>query len=484
LATPLPENRARFTAGEIAAATGGALVDVASDHAIEGVGTDTRRLRPGSLFVALSGANHDGHRFAAAASEAGALPLVEPGRDLSIPRIEAPDTLVALGRIARAFVARETARRPVPSLAVGGAAGKTTTKTLAAAAARSLFGEVLVPEGNLNNRIGVPLTLLALEPRHRALVVEFGTSEPGEIVALSAIVEPEVGLVLNVGIEHSEFLGGLETIADEEGALLLAARRVAVTSADEPLLLERLQRAPAGRRTFGWNADADLRLLEREPLPSGGGRLRLALGGAYVAEPGEAGAETRLLGPAVASNLAGALAAALSLLPRPATASELRGALEALARVEASPGRLRPVRGARGELLIDDSYNSNPRSAAASLEAARETAASREARLVLVLGDMLELGPLAAEAHDALVESADALDPGQLILIGEQLAGSLARRAPRSPCSHFRDSTAAAEATRSLVAPRDVVLVKGSRGTRTDRVVAALAADGERLPAL
>lgn len=438
MATPLPENRARFTAGEIAAATGGALVDVAADRAIEGVGTDTRRLRPGSLFVALSGANHDGHRFAAAASAAGALPLVEPGRELGVPRIETPDTLVALGRLARAFFARETASRPVPTLAVGGAAGKTTTKTLAAAAARALFGEVLVPKGNLNNRIGVPLTLLTLEPRHRAVVVEFGTSEPGEIVALSAIVEPEVGLVLNVGIEHSEFLGGLETIADEEGALLLAARRVAVTSADEPLLIERLERATASRRTFGWGDGADLRLLARAALASGGGRLRLRLGPSLASEPCEVEAETRLLGPAVASNLAGALAAALSLLPRPATPSEIDGALAALAGVEASPGRLRPLPGARGELLIDDSYNSNPRSAAASLEAARETAASRGARLVLVLGDMLELGPLASEAHDALLENADALDPGQLILIGGQLAGSLERRTPRSRCEHPR----------------------------------------------
>jgi len=484
LATPLPENRARFTAGEIAAATGGTLVGVAPDRAIEGVGTDSRRLLPGSLFVALLGERHDGHRYAEAASAAGALPLVARGRDLASPRIEVEDTLIALGRLARAHVARETAARPVPSLAVGGAAGKTTTKTLAAAAARAFFGEVLVPAGNINNRIGVPLTLLGLEPRHRAVVVEFGTSEPGEIVALGRIVEPDVGLVLNVGIEHSEFLGGLEAIADEEGALLAAAKRVAVTSADEPLLVERLARVAAAPRTFGWNEGADLRILARRPDPAGGARLRLRLGAALAESPEEAEIAIRLLGPAVAANVAGALAGALSLLDRPAAGDEIWAALDALATVEAPPGRLRPVRGARGELVIDDSYNSNPRSAAASLEAARETAAGRGAGLVLVLGDMLELGDLAPAAHDALLASAEAAAPRQLVLIGAELGAALSRRAPGCAFRHFEDAAAAAAEAPALIAPGEVVLVKGSRGIRTDRVVAALAAGDERLPPL
>lgn len=484
MATPLPENRARFIAGEIAAATDGTLVGVAAEREIVAVGTDSRRLLSGSLFVALVGAHHDGHRFADAARAAGALPLVARGRDDATPRIEVDDTLIALGRLARAFVARETAARPTPSLAVGGAAGKTTTKTLAAAAARALFGEALVPEGNLNNRIGVPLTLLALEPRHRAIVVEFGTSEPGEIVALGRIVEPDVGLVLNVGIEHSEFLGGLEAIADEEGALLAAARRVAVTNADEPLLVERLAHVTATPRTFGWSADAGLRILDRRPDPAGGARLRLHVGATFAEALGAVEAAIRLLGPAVAANVAGALAGALSLLDRPATGDELAAALAALATVEAPPGRLRPVRGARGELLIDDSYNSNPRSAAASLEAAREASDGRRTGLVLVLGDMLELGPLAPEAHDQLLASAAALAPRHLILVGAQLAAALARREPPCPTTPFDDAIAAADAAAELVAPGDVVLVKGSRGIRTDRVVAALAAADERLPPL
>lgn len=487
MATPLPPNRARFTAGEIAFATGGALVEVGAEVPIEGVGSDSRRIEPGALFVALVGETHDGHRFAAGARERGALPLVAAAAGIDGPRIAVDDTLLALGRLARAYVARETAARPAPALAVGGAAGKTTTKTLAAAAARALFGEVLVTAGNLNNRIGVPMTLLALEPRHRAIVVELGTSEPGEIAALGRIVAPDVGLVLNVGIEHSQRLGGLEAIADEEGALLGAARRVAVTSADEPLLVERLARLPApavARRTFGWTAGADLRLLAREAVPRGGARLRLQFGEALAAEPRERIAETRLLGPAVAANVAAALAGALALLAGPATSDQLAAALAAISQVEAPPGRLRPVAGARGELLIDDSYNSNPRSAAASLAAARETAASRGARLVLALGDMLELGELAPGAHDELLRLADALAPAHLVLVGPELERALARRPPVCPWTQFADSTAAAAAIADLVRPDDVLLVKGSRGIRMDRLVAALAPPDADLPPL
>ncbi len=484
LATPLPDNRARFTAGEIAAATAGRLIGVRADLVLVGVGTDSRCLVPGSLFVALTGASHDGHRFAAGAGDRGALPLVAAGRRSTGPRIEVDDTLIALGRLAHAFVARETAGRTVPKLAVGGAAGKTTTKTLAAAVARALFGEILVTAGNLNNRIGVPLTLLSLEPVHRAIVVEFGTSEPGEIEALGRIVEPEVGLVLNVGIEHSQNLGGLETIADEEGALLVAATRVAVTSADEPLLLDRLSRSRAARRTFGWSDDADLRILSRATSPGGGARLRLRFAAALASEPLEREVAVRLLGPAVAANVAAAFAGALALLGRPATGEEIDRAIVAVGGVEAPPGRLRPVRGARGELLIDDTYNSNPRSAAAALAAARETADERGASLAVVLGDMLELGDLAEPAHDALLEAADRVAPRQLILIGPELTAAASRRAPRAAWIAYADSDAAAAASPGLVNADEVVLVKGSRGIRTERLVLRLASSDEPLPPL
>lgn len=224
MATPIPENRAGFELGEIADATGGALVDLPRAAAVAGVSTDSRAVARGGLFVALAGETHDGHRFVPAARERGATVLVARGAGIAGPRIEVDAPLAALGALARAFVERERRERPLPALAIGGAAGKTTTKTLAAAAVEALCGPTLVTRGNLNNRIGVPMTLFTLEPGHRAAVLECGTSEPGEIAALAAIVRPEVALVTNVDVEHSEKLGSLDEIADEEGRCSSAPR--------------------------------------------------------------------------------------------------------------------------------------------------------------------------------------------------------------------------------------------------------------------
>ncbi|KAB2958251.1 MAG: UDP-N-acetylmuramoylalanyl-D-glutamyl-2, 6-diaminopimelate--D-alanyl-D-alanine ligase, partial [Thermoanaerobaculia bacterium] len=237
MATPIPANRARFTLAGLATAAGGTLVDLDPAATVEGVVTDSRLAAPGRAFVALRGEVYDGHRFAAAARDAGAVVLVERRAAIEGPRLEVDDGLAALAGIARGWVDRGfAADGPRPVLAIGGAAGKTTTKTLAAAAVAALFREPLVTAGNLNNRIGVPMTLLTLEPRHRAIVLECGTSVRGEIAALGALARPDVALVINVGVEHAEGLGTLEEIADEEAALLAAARRVAITAADEPLL--------------------------------------------------------------------------------------------------------------------------------------------------------------------------------------------------------------------------------------------------------
>src|SRR6185436_10053497 len=159
------------------AAAAGSAVELPLAQEVAGISTDSRTVDQGNLFVALRGGAHDGHRFVDDARARGALALVDRGARLAGPRVEVDDTLVALGELARAFVDRSFAGDAVrPVLAVGGAAGKTTTKTLAAAAAEALFGETLVTAGNLNNRIGVPMTLFTLEPRHRAVVLECGTS--------------------------------------------------------------------------------------------------------------------------------------------------------------------------------------------------------------------------------------------------------------------------------------------------------------------
>jgi len=479
LATPIPRNTASFTAGEIAAVTGGTLFDLEPARALSEVSTDSRTVAAGGLFVALVGEVHDAHRFTGETQARGAVNLVAAGRGVSGPRIEVADTLVALGDLARHFVDRETRSRPLPVLAIGGAAGKTTTKTLAAAAVRALFGQTLVTAGNLNNRVGVPMTLFTLTPEHRAIVLECGTSLPGEIAELGRIARPTVAVVVNVDVEHSEKLGSLEEIADEESALLLAARRVALANGDDALLRARLARAGAKQLTFGRAPTSDLVVASRTVETNGAatillrarGRSFAALGGS----PRELRITTNLLGETAAMNIAAALAGALALLDRSASPEELSRMISAIAAVEAVPGRLCPLELAE-LLVLDDSYNSNPRSLRAALTTAREVAERRGARLVVALGDMLELGELAGGEHIALLEAADRAGADRLILVGAEIARALGARPDELSTPHhaFADSAAAAVGLAGIVEPGDVLLVKGSRGIRMERLLEGL----------
>lgn len=479
MATPIPRNSAAFTAGEIAAATGGTLFELEPARALCEVSTDSRTAPADGLFVAILGEVHDAHRFAGETTARGAVNLVAAGRGVAGPRIEVADTLVALGDLARHFVDRETRSRPLPVLAIGGAAGKTTTKSLAAAAVRALFGQTLVTAGNLNNRVGVPMTLFTLTPEHRAIVLECGTSVPGEIAELGRIARPTVSVVVNVDLEHSEKLGTLEAIADEEAALLLAARRVAVANGDEPLLRARLARAGAKQLTFGRGANCDLVVAGRTVEASGAatvllrsrGRSFAALGGS----PREIRVPTSLLGDTAAMNIAAAFAGALALLDRSASPEELSRLTAAIAAVEAVPGRLRPLE-AGGVFVLDDSYNSNPRSVRAALAAAREVAERRGARWIVALGDMLELGEVAPAEHLAMLEAADRSGADQLILVGAETAAAVARRpkALRTPSLLFADAAAAAAGLAANVHAGDLLLVKGSRGMRMERLIEAL----------
>src|SRR5215469_8829025 len=333
MATTIPPNRCAFTLGEIAAVTDGKLVGGDARTTTIGVSIDTRAMQGGELFVALRGVASDGHDYLTQAAPRGAVAaVVARGRELaSLPCVAVEDTLAALGALARFHLQRVRAESRLPVIAVGGAAGKTTTKELLAAAARAVFGSVLATPGNLNNRIGVPMTVFMLSTEHRAAIIECGTNLRGEIAQLAHIVEPDATLVLNVDIEHSEGLGPLEEIADEEAAMFSTARRFAVVSTEQPLLRSRIP-PRLGTLTFGTSSEAEVRLASRVLQENGRARIALKLNPRFV-KSGESPllvAEISLLGLAMALNCAAAVAGVLAMNPEPLSGDQLRAIGNAL----------------------------------------------------------------------------------------------------------------------------------------------------------
>ncbi len=487
MATAIPTNRCAFALGEAASATAGRMT--AGDPAARAtsVAIDTRTLERGALFVALRGESADGHAYLSRAAERGAAAaIVERGHaTTALPCIEVADTLVALGALAALHLRRERAARALPVLTIGGAAGKTTTKELTAAVARVLFGPILATSGNLNNRIGVPMTIFTLAPEHRAAVLECGTNLRGEIAHLAAIVEPDAAMVLNVDLEHSAGLGTLEEIADEEAAIFAATRRYAVVPAEQSMLAARIP-ARLTTLTFGAAAGAAVRLAGRSALGGGRTRISLELNPEFV----RAGAsvllecDIGLLGAAAALNCAAALAGAIALCPAQLTAAQLGAIGDSFAAARPVTRRLEPVT-IGGALVIDDSYNAQPPSVRVAIATARETASNLDARLVVVLGDMLELGAMAPAAHQEAVRAVLAAHPAEFVATGPEMIAALDAVAASGPTraisiARARDSAEAGRLASAAVRPGDVVLVKGSLGMAMDRVIAALRAAAAR----
>jgi len=479
MATPIPVNQCAFDAAEIIRATGALFSGDPSLH-VNGVGIDTRNLRPGTVFVALRGVR-DGHEFIDAAVQArAAAAIVERGRrHNALPCFEVDDTLCALGALARHHLERLRALRPLPVVAVGGAAGKTTTKELVAALMSALFGEILATPGNLNNLIGVPMTLLTLTGGHRAVVLECGTNQRGEIRRLGDILKPDIALVLNVDIEHTEGLGSLEGVADEEAALFSQAH-CAVVSSSEELLTARI---PAGMRmvTFSTETAADVKLVSRTVIAPGCQQIKLDLAPWMVemALPRHLEARLNLLGGPIAENAAAAVAAAAAAWGRPFGHDQIAALSQALGSVQSVPGRLSASE-LNGIIIIDDTYNANPRSVRAALTAARETADVLHTRLVVALGDMLELGELSSIMHAAAVRDVLAARPDQFIAVGREFLAALKHLAESGGLGLkpyiVRDSLEAAAVLRGIIRRGDVLLVKGSRAIGMEHVIDSLSA--------
>ncbi len=458
-----------FTADELAQATGGRWLD-APPPGVQGVSTDTRAIAAGSLFVALRGERFDAHAFLADAARAGAAAAVvsDPAAGAgaaALPRLLVGDTLAALGAVAR----HHRRRFDLPVVGVTGSNGKTTTREMIAAILATR-GPVLKTEGNLNNEVGVPLTLLRLGPEHRAAVIELGMNHPGEIARLAAVALPQVGVVTNAAAAHLEGLGTVDGVADAKAELYqgLPPGGVAVANADDPRMLKRAQ--ASGRRllTFaaGRQRRGDVVVLELLSQDAAGLRFLLGVGNREltVALP--------LVGGHNAANAAAAACAAIAL------GCDDREIVRGLAAVAPVGRRLRLERLPGGALLVDDCYNANPLSMRAALETLAALAAAEGGRPVAALGDMLELGPGELELHREVGTAAAAAGLARLLAFGPRsralAEGALAAGLPPDRSFHTEDVAALAAEARATLRAGDVLLVKASRGMRLERLVEAL----------
>ena len=443
------------------------------------VTTDTRALEPGTCFVALKGPNFDGHAFVADAFARGATTAIVDGSFArtgagrpagkgqwgEVGLIAVDDTLRALQDLAHAV--RVAAGTRV--VAITGSAGKTTTKDTIAAFLGVRFS-VVKNKGNLNNHIGLPLSLMQLRSGPDVAVMELGMNHAGEISTLMAIAEPDVRVWTNVGDAHLGFFASPDAIADAKAEILERADRddLLVSNADDPLVATRV-RAFAGRRlTFGMGEGADVRALDIEDRGIDGMRARVRT------PAGERVIETPLLGRGNLSNVLAAAAVAID------AGVGLEDLVSVAARLQPADRRGCVHRLAGGVTLIDDSYNSSPAALRRALDVVeKETRASRK---IAVLGEMLELGQHATRLHEESGRAAASSGLRLLFTVGGPAARAMANAAvsggmPQSAVIYVETSEAASAMVTAALRAGDLVLVKGSRGTRTDIVADRIAAE-------
>ncbi|MGH8277968.1 MAG: UDP-N-acetylmuramoyl-tripeptide--D-alanyl-D-alanine ligase [Gammaproteobacteria bacterium] len=442
---------------EVAAVTGGKLFG--ADRKFERISTDTRRVAREELFVALRGTHFNGHDFLNKAEQSHAAgALVEHMVAAHLPQIVVGDTRRALG----AWAAHWRERYDIPVVGITGSNGKTTTKEMVASILRER-GATLSTRANQNNDIGVPLTLLGLGAQHRAAVIEMGTNHRGEIAYLAKLVSATVGVVTNAGMAHLEFLGSVQGVALEKGALYaeLRASGTAVINADDAHA--GLWREMAGARpqlSFGVKETADF-----HPQAESLSVSTTGIWGYRLMTP-QGTADIRLSLPG-RHNVLNSLAAAAAAL---AAGADLDAVRAGLAHVPVTAGRLMVLPGLRHSRLIDDTYNANPQ----SLKAAMEFALSLGDPVWLALGDMGELGAEAARLHADCGELARRLGIARLLSFGNLSVHAAEHFGAGG--EHFPSVELLIKALHASLRPGFTLLVKGSRSRHMERVVEALRA--------
>jgi UDP-N-acetylmuramoyl-tripeptide--D-alanyl-D-alanine ligase len=463
--------RATFTIAEILAATRGSLVQAGNFGTFCGVSTDSRTCQTGELFIPLTGERHDGHHFIPKALHRGvrgvlverkfwARPSAEVRQALTpeVAVLAVENTLAALGDLAQAW----RARFAVPVVGITGSCGKTTTKEMIAAVLGRRF-RVLKNRLNLNNLIGMPLTLLEMEGAHEAAIVEMGMNAHGEILRLTQIAAPTVGVLTNVHAAHTEGLGDIAGVARAKGELARALDRRAllIYNADDPWLERQARDFPGPKLSFGLEQAAQVTAHGRQTRGAWGQEARLHYQGhswpLQLPAPG-----LHMLYNALAATAVGL---ALGLAPSE-TAAALHG-------FEAVHRRSQLVELPSGVHLLNDCYNANPGSMAMALKTLMEVRDG--GRTAAALGDMLELGAAAAEQHRELGRRAAELGLDFLMIYGSHrldvAAGAQEAGLPAArifPVTHLTDG---ARILQELLSPGDWLLVKGSRSTHMEGLV-------------
>lgn len=428
---------------------------VGADHSFSGVSTDSRTTASGDLFVALTGPNFDGHEFIKTARERGAVAVMVSKRvDGTIPQLIVEDTRIGLGKLA----AHWRSKFDIPVVGITGSNGKTTVKEMV----RDILacrGEVLATKGNLNNDIGVPLTLFALRKKHDFAVIEMGANHPGEIAYLASLVKPDVGLVNNAGGAHLEGFGSLEGVAKAKGEMFqaLSESGVAVINAD----------------------DKFAKLWQGMASQCQAVHFAMDKPGVYTAELITEQNEFQLCTPEKkvsiklpllgVHNVMNALAASAVAISMGASLDDVQQGLQSL---QAAPGRLEKKQGRHGSLVIDDTYNANP----SSLKVGLDVLSANEGKKYLVIGDMGELGPDSEAMHADAGKDARAAGVDCLYATGE-----LARKAADAFGEggiYFEKQADLISTVRPLMDKDAVILVKGSRRMQMERVVASLIEEG------
>lgn len=476
MSTPLPENRAVFTADEVRRWTSAEIESSASQAVFEGVVTDTRAQVQGKLFVALAGERFDAHSFIPQAAAGGAKGILMDQRasppvpsDVVVFKVPNPEqALLQLG-------AAHRARFSGPVVAVAGSAGKTTTRSLTSAVLEGLCpNRVHSTRGNLNNRIGVALSLLALPIDSEVMVLEIGTNTPGEVSNLTWAVRPDLGVLTLIDLEHTEGLIDIDGVEAEEAALfdfLLESGGLAIGNVDDARVARQVGRFPASRAIrYGTSSLADVRITQRSVLPN--------LTSNFVLEYGARAfrGTTSLLSPVRALAAGAAVAVAESLFP-----GQLSGEALAAALNERPPaGRGQLLEGASGEVWIDESYNSNPASARACIDLGFELSQALRRQLTLVLGEMRELGRESQGQHQILGQYVAGARPARAVFVGGDAEFAFeAARMKGVPAEFFSTSEAAQRALAGRVGADDLILLKGSRGVRLE---ALLPREGRPVP--